>query len=135
MVVVALVAAACSSGSEGVEVNDPWGRPSPASATNAAFYMELEGSDTDDRLVSADSPVCEVVELHETQMADGVMSMQHLPQGIPVPAGSTVSLEPGGLHIMCLGVTQALVEGESADLQLEFESSGLVTVNAEIREG
>ena len=133
-IALVMVAAACSSASEGVEVSDPWGRPSPSSASNAAFYMQLEGSDTDDRLVSAESPACQVVELHETQMSDGVMSMQFLPEGIPVPAGETVSLEPGGLHVMCLGVTEALVEGESATVQLQFEESGLVTVDAEIRQ-
>ena len=128
-----VLAAACSSNNERVSVSDPWGRTSPAAASNGAFYMQLDGGDTDDVLIGADSPACQTVELHETQMSDGVMSMQRLSSGIPVPAGETVSLEPGGLHVMCLGLTAALVEGESATIQLQFESSGLVTVSAEIR--
>lgn len=130
-----VVVAACSSGSDSVQVEDPWGRPSPSSAANAAFYMQLDGAAEDDVLVSATSSACSVVELHETQMSDGVMSMQHLPQGIPVPAGETVSLEPGGLHVMCLGVVNPLTVGEMIEVALEFENSGAMTVEAEIREG
>ena len=131
---VALVAAACSSDGDRVTVSDPWGRTSPSAATNAAFYMQLEGSETDDALVGGSSPACQTVELHETSMSDGVMSMRQLPAGIPVPANTTVSLEPGGLHVMCIGLTAALVDGESTPVQLQFENSGLVTVNAEIRD-
>lgn len=131
----AVIVAACSSGSDAVEVEDPWGRPSPSSATNAAFYMQLDGAAENDVLVSATSPACGVVELHETQMSDGVMSMQHLPQGIPVPAGETVSLEPGGMHVMCMGVVAPLTVGEMVEVGLVFEISGAMTVEAEIREG
>lgn len=132
---LAVIVAACSSGSDVVEVEDPWGRPSPSSAANAAFYMQLDGAAEDDVLVSATSAACGAVELHETQMSDGVMSMQHLPQGIPVPAGETVSLEPGGLHVMCLGVVAPLTVGQMVEVGLVFENSDAMTIEAEIREG
>ena len=131
----AVLVAACSSGDDAVTVEDPWGRPSPSSAENAAFYMQLDGAAEDDLLVSASSSACSVVELHETQMSDGVMSMQHLPQGIPVPAGETVALEPGGLHVMCMGVQSPFAVGDMIEVGLEFENSGSMTVEAEIREG
>jgi copper(I)-binding protein len=129
-----VVAAACSSTSDAVTIDDPWGRPSPTSTGNAAFYMAVTGGETDDRIASASSPSCEVTELHETTMQDGVMSMQEQTEGIPIPAGSTVMLEPGGLHVMCIGVQKALVAGETVNVQLEFENAGAVTVQAEIRE-
>jgi len=131
----AVLVAACSSGDDAVTVEDPWGRPSPSSAENAAFYMQLDGAAEDDLLMSASSSACSVVELHETQMSDGVMSMQHLPQGIPVPAGATVALEPGGLHVMCMGVQSPFTVGDMIEVGLEFENSGSMTVEAEIREG
>ena len=129
-----VVAAACSSTSDAVTIDDPWGRPSPTSTGNAAFYMAVTGGETDDRITSASSPSCDVTELHETTMQDGVMSMQEQTEGIPIPAGSTVMLEPGGLHVMCIGVQEALVAGETVNVELEFESAGTVTVQAEIRE-
>ncbi len=134
LVALMVVAAACSSTSDAVTIDDPWGRPSPTSTGNAAFYMAVTGGETDDRIASASSPSCGVTELHETTMQDGVMSMQEQTEGIPIPAGSTVMLEPGGLHVMCIGVQKALVAGEMVNVQLEFENAGAVTVQAEIRE-
>jgi len=132
--VALVVVAACSSTSDAVTIDDPWGRPSPTSTGNAAFYMAVTGGETDDRIASASSPSCGVTELHETTMQDGVMSMQEQTEGIPIPAGSTVMLEPGGLHVMCIGVQEALVAGETVDVELEFENAGTVSVVAEIRE-
>ena len=136
-VVIALsfVLAACSSGESSVSVEDAWGRTSPAAATNAAFYMGLEGGSEADTLVSASSEACGVTELHISVMTDGVMSMQHLPDGIAVPAGETVMLEPGSFHVMCIDRQQEFVAGESIPLTLEFSGAGTVKVDAEIREG
>lgn len=129
----AIVAGACS-GSDDLSVDDPWGRPSPMSEGNAAFYMDIRGGGEDDTLVSASAAPCGMVELHETSMSDGVMSMQHLPEGIPIPAGETVSLEPGGLHVMCMNVSDPLELGEMIDVALVFESGTEMTVTAEVRE-
>ena len=132
--VFALMATACGGSDDAVSIDDPWGRPSPMSAGNAAFYMQIIGGDADDTIVSAASDACGVTELHETMMQDGVMSMQERPDGIPVPAGSTVSLEPGGLHVMCIGADQFEL-GDMVDVDLEFAEAGTVSVQAEIREG
>lgn len=130
----ALILAACSGGDEVLSVDDAWGRPSPTSSSNGAFYMTITGGAEDDRIVSAESPACGMVELHETTMTDGSMSMRELPGGIPVPSGETVVLEPGGMHIMCMNVQTALTEGETVAVELTLENSGLITVQAEIRE-
>ena len=132
---VALVGVACSS-SEEMAVEEPWGRPSPMNAGNAAFYMDITGGAEDDTLVAAATDACGVVELHESSMSDdGVMSMQHLPQGIPIPAGETVVLEPAGLHVMCMMVTEPLETGSMVDLTLEFATGDSIAVQVEIREG
>ena len=132
VLVLGMVAAACSS-SDDIAVEDVWGRPSPMMEGNGAFYMQISGGGEDDTLVNASSTACGMVELHETSMSDGVMSMQHLPEGIPVPAGETVSLEPGGLHVMCMNVTDPFEEGDEIDVDLVFESGMEMTVTAEIR--
>ena len=129
----ALILAACSSSSGGVAVDDAWGRTSPAAAANGAFYMNIAGGDTNDVLVSVTTDACGMVELHETAMSDGTMSMQHLPAGIPVPAGSDVILEPGGLHVMCMNKQTDFNTGDSVELDLVFETGDTITVTAEIR--
>ena len=136
LMVVALTAAACGAAAE-VEVSDVWGRPSPAVATNGAFYMVItNNADTADHLVSAASDACGVAELHESMMSDGVMSMSPVDAaGIEVPAGGQTMLEVGGLHVMCIDKQADFVAGETFELSLEFENAGTVVVEAEIKEG
>ena len=76
----------------------------------------------DERLVSAQTDACRVIELHESVMNDGVMSMQQLTDGMVVGAGETVVLQPGGLHVMCIDKQVDFVEGDEIDLILEFEN-------------
>lgn len=134
-IVTVLVAVSCSSSTDEITVEDPWGRASPKVAAAGAFYMLINGSDTDDVLVSAASDACGTVELHSTVMEDDVMKMQHLPEGIEIPAGERVALEPGGLHIMCIDKLEDFEAGKTIEVTLDFETADSKTVEAEIREG
>jgi copper(I)-binding protein len=134
-IVISVVLVACSDGDKSsVTVDDAWRRTSPAVAANAAFYMVIEGGSDADTLVSADAAACGLTELHVSVMTDGVMSMQHLPDGIDVPAGETVMLEPGSFHVMCIDRQQEFVAGASIPLTLEFAGAGTIDVNVEIRD-
>jgi copper(I)-binding protein len=131
-----LLAGACSSsGSDGVVVDDPWGRSAPMVANNGAFYMTLKGGDVDDRLVSAYASVCGATELHQTIVTDGVMMMQQAEGGIEIPAGGEAALEPGGYHVMCINKDAEFKVGDIIPLTLTFETAEMQTVDAEIREG
>ena len=133
--VISVVLVACSGGGESsVSVDDAWGRTSRATASNAAFYMVIEGGSEPDTLVSADAAACGLTELHISVMNDGVMSMQHLADGIDVPAGEAVVLEPGSFHVMCIDRQQDFVAGASIPLTLEFAGSGTMEVTVEIRD-
>ncbi|MDT8304786.1 MAG: copper chaperone PCu(A)C [Anaerolineae bacterium] len=132
---VLLPLAACGSDG-GIEVRGVWGRESPSMAQNSAFYMELRNEgDGGDALIGVQSEACSRVELHESSMDDnGVMRMAPVPGGrIPLPAGAAVSLAPGGLHVMCLGVTEPFALGETIVLTLEFAEHEPLEVEAEIR--
>ena len=132
----AVVVTACGGGAD-IEVNDVWGRPSPAAATNGAFYMIIaNNTDTVDHLVAASSDACGVTELHQSVMNDGVMGMRPVGAGgIEIPAGGEAVLEVGGLHVMCVDKQVEFEDGVSVALDLEFENGGTVTVDVEIREG
>ncbi|MEN8235716.1 MAG: copper chaperone PCu(A)C [Actinomycetota bacterium] len=134
-IVTVLLAASCSSSSGEITIDDPWGRATPEAAPASAFYLTIEGGDTADRLVSAESAACGTIELHETIITDGVMKMQHLPNGIEIPAGGEAALEPGGLHVMCIGKLDDFTVGNTIALTLVFETAESQTVDAEIREG
>ena len=66
-------------------------------------------------------------------MGGGMMTMQPV-ESIPVPAGETVALEPGGYHVMLLDVKKVLAVGDTIDVTLTFEKAGEVTTTAEVRE-
>lgn len=138
-VFVLLFVAACgtSPGSDSpqIKVMEPWSRPSPMTAGNGAVYMMLmnEGGSAD-TLLSVETGVAEVVELHETKMENDVMKMSPIEGGIQVPGGGSAELKPGGMHVMLINLKEELVPGEMVELTLNFEKSGAMKVEAEIRE-
>lgn len=132
------LASGCSSSDSAdiVSVSDAWARPTAPGAENAAVYMEIENpSSTTDRLTGVSSPRCGMAEVHATAMADGVMSMAPATAEMLVVAGDeSLVLEPGGLHVMCMGLTESLVEDEEMTLVLSFEEGGQVDVVATVEQ-
>jgi periplasmic copper chaperone A len=137
---VTLTAVGCtatSSSDEAITITDPWGRTSPAVAENGAFYMMLNNqSSSDDALLSAASDACGTVELHEMyDKGEGVMGMRPVESGsIPVPAGGSAELKPGGLHVMCLGKLVDFEAGTEIPITLTFENAGEMEITAVIRD-
>ncbi|MFV0244528.1 MAG: copper chaperone PCu(A)C [Qingshengfaniella sp.] len=86
----------------------------------------------DDRLLSVTAPVGTEVQIHEMAHKDGVMTMRALPDGLPVPAGGTAALVPGGTHLMIMGLTERLEQGQGYDLTLRFEQAGEVTLRFDV---
>jgi copper(I)-binding protein len=101
---------------------------------NGAVYMTItNGTDSDDALIDAVVPGCGAVELHEMIMEDDVMVMRQMEGNrIPIPAGETVMLQRGGLHVMCIGKTAEFAVGESVPVTLTFENAGTMEVTAEV---
>lgn len=116
-----------------IQVEDPWARETPPGVSHGAAYMTLinEGG-IKDRLIGARSGVANVAELHTHLMEDGVVKMRGL-EGVNMPPGTPVALEPGGLHIMLIELKGPLKAGEHFPLTLEFERAGDTTVEVEVR--
>jgi copper(I)-binding protein len=134
MAITIIAACGSTSGDPQIKVSEPWSRPSPMMAGNGAVYMVLsnEGG-SDDTLISAETDIAAVVELHETKMENDVMKMSPV-HTINIPAGESVMLKPGGLHVMLINLQKELVPGETVTLTLNFEKSAPITIEAEIRE-
>ena len=126
---LALASAALAQTSQ-LEVSDAWARATPGKAETGVAYLTIR-SPTSDRLVSASSPVAKKAELHTMEMAGMVMKMRPL-AGLDIPAGQPVTLKPGGEHIMLLGLTRPLREGQSFPLTLNFEKAGTRTVTVAV---
>jgi hypothetical protein len=116
----------------GVVVLDAWARATPPGAKVGAAYVTLENQgDADDRLVSASSPVAQSVMLHETIVENGIAKMRPL-DAVGIPAGKVVEMQPGGMHMMLMGLTAPLVEGETVPLTLVFDSGVTFTLDATV---
>jgi periplasmic copper chaperone A len=135
LVITAVAAlAAQSAWAANVSVTDAWARATMPGQKVSGAYMQLQ-SDADARLVSASSPAVPRVEVHEMKMDGDVMRMREV-KSIELPKGKTVSLEPGGYHIMLMNLTKPIAAGEIIPLTLVVESGGkrqTVEVKAEAR--
>jgi len=117
-----LVAANATAQTGSVEVKNAWARATPGKSENAAAYLSMQ-SPVADRLTGASTPVAKKAELHTMTMEGAVMKMQPI-AAVDLPAGQEVTLKPGGMHIMLLGLTAALKAGQSFPLTLQFEKAG-----------
>ena len=106
-----------------VNVSDAWARATFALAKTGAAYLTIENqSNSDITLLSAsvDKSIASVVQIHHTVMENDMMAMQELSAGLVIPKASSVSLSPGGVHIMLMGLQGPLKEKESFELRLYF---------------
>lgn len=111
--------AAVAQTSTEVRVEHPWARATAPRQIVAGAYITLT-SRADDRLVGVSSPVAGHAEVHEMTMDGGVMRMRELADGLALPAGRTVTLAPGGSHLMLTDLHEPLREGQTIHLQLRF---------------
>lgn len=105
-----------------IVVGDPWVRATVAQQTGTGAFMKLT-SDKDTALVAAESNVAEHVEVHEMALEDNVMKMRQI-SALPLPAGETVELKPGGYHIMFINLHQQVRDGDQVPITLIFEDQG-----------
>jgi hypothetical protein len=117
----------------GITIREAWARASMGQTGTSAAYMTLEASDGQgDRLVSAASPDAGRAELHTSIIEDGVAKMRPL-AAIEVAPGEPTVLEPGGPHVMLVGLGRKLVEGDTLPLSLTFEHAGTVAIQVPVR--
>ena len=130
---LALLLAGCGGEAETVTVENVRANMAVPSDTGS-FWMEIvNNSDSDDTLLGAQVDGCGTLELHNMTMEDGVMVMREVEGGeILIPAGETVVLEQGGLHVMCIDKAAPLEAGTTVEIALEFENAGTIEVTADV---
>jgi copper(I)-binding protein len=111
-----------------ITVEDPYARSSNPKV-GAAFMMIKNAADTPDRLIGAQFDNAARVELHTHIDVNGVMRMIEVEDGIPVPANGTAMLKRGGDHVMLMGLSTPIADGDEITVTLEFENAGEVVVS------
>lgn len=112
-----------------LSVSDAVIRLAPVEGRPSAGYFTIHGGKTADRLESVTSPKAATIELHESKMQGGVMSMSPL-TGVDVPAGGEVIFKSGGNHAMLFGVDPAVKPGATVALHLTFQSGATLDTEA-----
>lgn len=124
---------AATSAADDVTVINPYVRAVPPGQPNSAAFMQLENkSSTRHAIVKAQSPVAKVVELHTHIMEGGIMKMRQVKK-IDVPAQGKTMLQPGGLHVMFLGLNSELKPGKSVPITLIYEDGSKTIIHARVR--
>ena len=107
-----------------VAIEAPWTRAAGQGGQGVG-YLTIRSTGAADRLIGASSPAATRLELHTVQRDGEVMRMRQV-DAIAVPASGAVTLQPGGLHLMLIGLTRPLVAGETVPVTLRFERAGEV---------
>jgi copper(I)-binding protein len=107
----------------------PHSRATPSTARTGAGYLTIRNHGQEaDRLVAVACDCAETSEIHEMTMENNVMRMRELADGLPIPAGGSAELKPGGYHLMFIGLKAPFTEGEMVKATLTFEKAGSVDV-------
>lgn len=128
-----IAAVSTSARAETLNVSGAWVRQGPPTAQVLAAYMTLENPSAQAvAITGANSPQFATVEIHRTEIIDGMARM--IPQErLTVPAGASVTLEPGGLHLMLINAKQPLTADATVQIELRIEGGDSITVDAPVR--
>jgi copper(I)-binding protein len=129
--VLALLAAQAAFAGD-ITVTDAWSRATIGTTAPGVAYLTITDSGAADTLTGIATPVAASAMLHQSTTENGVSSM-HMVDALPVGAGATVKLAPGGYHIMLEGLKQPLKAGDTFPLTLSFKTAGAVTTTVTVR--
>ena len=103
----------------------------PAVSVGAIYFSITNTGPKADRLLSVSTPAADKVELHESRTVHGVVEMRAV-AAVECPPGATVKSEPGGLHVMLIGLTQPLRAGTEIPVLLQFRDAGALRLKVPV---
>jgi periplasmic copper chaperone A len=113
-----------------LKVSAAWARATPKGASVGGGYLTVTNTGTaPDTFIGGTTAIAGRFELHEMKMDNGIMKMRPVSGGIEIKPGQSITLGPGGFHVMLVGLKQQLKEGEHFKATLEFAKAGKVDVD------
>jgi len=127
--IAAVPAAAADYDVGSIHISTPWARATPKGAASGAGYMTITNRGTKPDAVSCVSDDASAqCQIHTMTLEGGVMKMRPVEGGLEIKPGETVTLQPGGYHIMFVNLKHGLEQGQSVKATLKFEHAGTVDV-------
>jgi periplasmic copper chaperone A len=112
-----------------IQITQPWARATPKGASSGGAYMTVTNSGaTAEHLNCVSSDAAAECQIHQMTMDGGVMKMRPVQGGLEVKPGETVTLKPGGFHLMLVGLKEPLQVGKSLAATFEIDSGSTVQV-------
>jgi copper(I)-binding protein len=110
-----------------MHIEQPWARATPKGASSGAAYLTVVSAGTaPDRLSCASSDAAAKCEIHSMTLEGGVMKMRPVEDGLEIKPGETVTLKPGGYHVMLVDLKHPLEPGKTVEVTLQFEKAGTI---------
>lgn len=110
-----------------LKIEQPWTRGTPKGSPVAGGYVTITNTGKSaDRLTDGSFALARKFEIHEMSMDNGVMRMRHMPKGIAIEPGATITLKPGGYHLMFMGLKDQVKPGSTVKGTLVFEKAGKI---------
>jgi periplasmic copper chaperone A len=113
-----------------LDITQPWARATPKGASTGAAYLTVSNSGSQtERLSCASSAAAAKCQIHEMAVDNGVMKMRPVEGGLEIKPGQTVTLKPGGYHLMLDGLKAPLKTGDKLEATLTASGGGSVNVD------
>lgn len=118
-----------------VKIENAWSPEAPPVAKVMAGYMKISNlSNKDIKIKSANSNFFTKVEIHRTELKDGMFTMIKQ-DNLLIKAKSHIELKQGGLHMMLMGKLKPIREGSIIPVKLNFNNNETVQVNLKVKSG
>ena len=114
-----------------IEIVAAWARATPPGVDNGAVYCTIVNHGAADKLVGAHSSAAHLAEVHASISENGIVEMRRV-EDLPVGAGASVELAPGGTHVMLVGLAAPLGAGAKVELTLVFATAGEIAVEVPV---
>jgi copper(I)-binding protein len=116
-----------------IVIGNPWTRATPGGATIGVGYLTITNNGTTtDRLTGGAFDGAAKVEIHEMKMANGMMKMRELPDGVTIEPGETVKFEPQSYHLMFRGLSKPIAQGPNVKGTLTFKNAGSIAIDYKV---
>lgn len=129
-----LLSSGCALETQDITVTNAWARPGKTGGNSAIYFTITNALPDADTLLAVEGDAADSIELHRSSMdANGIMLMRPV-DSVPLATGSTIVFEPGGLHLMLVGLKQDIKAGDVLHLTLEFQNHPDLTLDVEVRD-
>lgn len=122
---------AAAAAEPSIQIVAAWARATPPGVDNGAVYCTIVNHGGADKLVGARSSAAHGAEIHASLSENGVVEMRRV-EALPISAGTSVELAPGGTHLMLVGLAAPLAAGAKVELTLVFSTAGEIALEVPV---